>query len=151
MLFRKCFAESELESWEGEMSELRRLNQLGAVVLGLLAAASVAAQTITVGGEDVNVFFAVASGEKKVKLVPASNVTPSGQVVIPPGVASGMKQHGHVQVYYRRNKCTHKKEVVIAPEGMTAEQIAEEEKKNGQDCGGWICCPRIFRGEAGPA
>ena len=118
----------------------RRMQHLAAMLLGLAAAVSAAAQSVTIGGEDVDVFFAVASGEKKVKVIQAA-VSPGGQVAIPAGVASGLKQHTPVRTYYRRNKCTHRKEVLIAPADMTAEQIAAEEKKNGQDCGGWILLP----------
>ncbi len=124
------------------MSGLRRLYRLGAIAIGLLAAATAAAQNLTVGGQDVDVFFAVASGNKKIKVVPASSISPGGQVVIPPGVASGLGQPGRAKIRYRRNKCTHRKEILIVPPGTTPEQIAEEEKSKGQDCGAFLLLPQ---------
>ena len=127
------------------MKKLRRLTSLLALVLGLLAAAGAAAQSVTIGGENADVFFAIVGADKKVKAVKAESVSPSGQVTIPPGVISGLKQHKTVKVYYRRNKCTHKKELIIVPPDMTPEQIAEfvrEEQRKAQDCGGFLLLPQ---------
>jgi len=123
------------------MSGLRKLYRLGAIAVGLLAAATAAAQNVTIGGEDVDTFFAVASGNKKIKIVLASSISPSGQVVIPPEVAGGLKQDTKVKIRYRKNRCTGRKQILIIPPGTTPEQIAEEEKSRREDCGGWLILP----------
>lgn len=119
------------------MSKGRARNNFLVSVFGFLMATGVLAQGVKIGGENADVFFAVTGGNKNVHLVPAQPTNPGlgGQIAIPSGFTSEIKHYSTARIFYRRNNCTHRKEVVIAPPGMTAEQIQQEEKSRGQDCG----------------
>ena len=122
------------------MNLSRSLNVFVPMLFILLTAANSFAQSVKIGGEDADVFYAVTGANKNTRLIAASPSAGNspGQVAVPPEAVNEFKHYSSVRIYYRRNKCTQRKEAVIAAPGMSAADIQEEEKSKGQDCGAFM-------------